>query len=104
MKVNASKQQQLQSKPKKMSKADIEQMVKAKFGKVAQKKAPPPIEEKVELSSKKGVSNSDEENFGDIHKNSPDSEVTQEKLKSILKGGGFNFNDRERKALSEILK
>lgn len=102
MKVNAQPQQNAQSmRPKKKTKADIEAMVKAKFGKVAEKKAPPP-KPQVEINSK-GVKNSDEEDFGDIKKNDPTSEITQEKLRGILKSGGFQFNDKERKALGQIL-
>lgn len=39
----------------------------------------------------------------DIGINDPKDEVTQEKLKGLLTTGGFNFSDKERKALSSIL-
>lgn len=40
---------------------------------------------------------------GDIKDNNPDSELTQAKLKGLIKTGGFNFSDKERSALAEIL-
>lgn len=102
MKVNAGSAQSINNKPKKMSKEDIEARVRAKFGKVAEKKAPEPKPDTTEIHSK-GVSHSDEESFGDIKQNDPGSDITQEKLRGILKNGGFNFNDKERKALGQIL-
>mgnify|MGYP003688816751 CR=1 FL=1 len=90
------------TKPQKLSNDEIANKIKAKFGKVAEIKKAPEIKDSVELNSK-GVVSSDEENFGDVKENNPASEVTQEKLKSILKSGGFNFNDKERKALGQIL-
>ena len=40
---------------------------------------------------------------GDIANNDPMSEITQDKLRSLLEGGGFHFNEKERAALEEIL-
>ncbi|MBD65469.1 MAG: hypothetical protein CME62_09700 [Halobacteriovoraceae bacterium] len=88
--------------PKKLSQEDIKAKIAAKFGEKAKPQKAVP-KEKVEINSK-GVSHSSEENFGDIQGNNPESEVTQEKLKDLLKSGGFHFNDRERKVLGEILK
>jgi len=104
MKVNADSLTQTNASPgsPKMSKDDIAAKVRAKFGAVAQVKKAQPVEDKVEIHSK-GVKNSDEEDFGDVKKNRPDAEVTQEKLKSILSNGGFEFNEKERNALSQIL-
>ena len=39
----------------------------------------------------------------DITDNDPMSEITQDKLRSLLEGGGFHFNEKERAALEEIL-
>lgn len=106
MKVSAgSAQINSQAKPKKLSPEELRERVSAKFGEKAQlvKPQPKPPVDTAEVKTK-GVKNSTEEDFGDIAKNDPKSEVTQEKLKTILKNGGFNFNDRERQALSEILK
>lgn len=67
---------------------------------------------KVEIASKNNetkaqspsaVKHSDEENFGDIGKNDPKSEQTQEKLRHILRTGAFHFNERERAALEAVL-
>ena len=41
--------------------------------------------------------------IGDIGKNDPTDTVTQEKLKGLLRSGGFNFNQKERAALKDIL-
>ena len=56
-----------------------------------------------ELSKKKGVKNSTEAGFGDVQSNDPNSEVTREKLRALLKTGAFSFNDGERSALNDIL-
>lgn len=39
----------------------------------------------------------------DVGLNKPNDPGTQEKLKGLLKSGGFNFSDKERDALSSIL-
>lgn len=106
MKVNAQTSNEMKKPetPKKMSNDDIAAKIQAKFGKLAEvKKAIPPVVDKVDIA-KKGVVSSKEEDFGDVGKNDPKAEVTQEKLKSILQNGGFQFNDRERQALGQILK
>ena len=88
---------------KKLSKEDIDAKIKAKFGEKAEKKKAP--EEKVEFSDKsKAKAKEGESTMGDIGSNKPDAAETREKLKSILKMGGFDFNDKERKALATILK
>ena len=54
---------------------------------------------------------SEEDNFeqkdimlkSDIHLNDPRSPETQEKLKTVLSTGAFNFNAKEREALDKIL-
>lgn len=78
----------------------VKARLQAKFGKDFKKKE---VKEDVELNSK-GVKNSNEKDFGDIASNDPNSSATQEKLKHILKRGGFEFNQKERKALASILK
>ena len=106
MKVNAQTSKQLNNPktPKKMSNDDIAAKIQAKFGKKAEvKKAIPPVVDKVDIG-KKGIVSSEDDDFGDVGKNDPKAEVTQEKLKSILASGGFAFNDKERQALSKILK
>jgi hypothetical protein len=101
---------QVKSKPKnlakngkpKLSKAEIEAKIMARFGDKAQKKVAPE-KPKVEISNS-AKDSVEEVTTGDIGTNNPDSDITQEKLKSILKSGGFGFNDRERKVLANILK
>jgi hypothetical protein len=106
MKVESTQPKKItNSKPKKLGNSDIEAMLKAKFGdKIQKRKAKPVPIDKAELHSKKGVSNSAEPEFGDVKSNDPNSEMTQVKLQGILKMGGFDFNDKERLALSKILK
>ena len=41
--------------------------------------------------------------FSDIGNNDPNNDMTHDKLKKILESGGFNFNEKERAALEEIL-
>ncbi len=38
-----------------------------------------------------------------VNFNNPEDPVTKEKLKHVLNSNGFNFSDKERKALGEIL-
>lgn len=45
-----------------------------------------------------------EEILKDVSLNNPNDSNTQEKLKSALRTGAFNFNDREREALTKILQ
>ena len=52
--------------------------------------AEPQEEEKLEVKS-------------DVAKNEPQSEETRSKLKHILQSGGFQFNEKEKQALSQIL-
>jgi hypothetical protein len=61
--------------------------------------------DKLELSdSAKRKAHIDPEGFGDIKKNDPNAKETQAKLKGLLENGGFEFNEKERMALSKILK
>ena len=41
---------------------------------------------------------------GDIKLNDPNDPNTREKLKTMMKSGGFNFSPQERSALAQILK
>lgn len=90
-------------------KSELHLKLKQKFGKDFERKDKAPKAESVDSpatrvsidsSGKKEVG---EEPIGDIKSNDPKSEVTQEKLRAILKTGAFNFNDKERQALSSIL-
>lgn len=107
MKVDSVSSQKSQSKKTKskneLKKEEILKKVRAKFGdKAKPKKAAP--KEKVEVSNKgKQKSQVGDDDFGDIGKNNPQSEVTKEKLRAILKTGAFAFNDAERGALNDIL-
>lgn len=62
-------------------------------------------QEKLELShsARKGESKEDHLLKSDVENNDPNAEVTRGKLKDLLRSGGFNFNPKERKALSQIL-
>ncbi|MCT4641958.1 MAG: hypothetical protein N4A33_06625 [Bacteriovoracaceae bacterium] len=102
MKVNSQGQI---SQKKSLSKKDaIKERLKAKFGKSFKGAK----EKNIEISKKakaKDKKNSEiEDSFkSDIGQNNPESQVTQEKLKSLLRSGAFQFNDAERRALGEIL-
>ena len=105
MKVDSvSRQKSKNTKSKKeLEKEEILKKVKAKFGdKAKPKKAQP--KEKVDVSdTAKQKSQIKDDDFSDIGKNNPQSEVTKEKLRAILKTGAFSFNDAERGALNDIL-
>lgn len=96
-----------QADTKKLSKEEILAKVKGKFGnKAGPKKAPAIVQnDPPEISDKaKRKGAKVEKGAGDIKNNDPKSEVTQEKLKNILRTGAFSFNENERQALSKILK
>jgi len=96
MKVNAGKQINKQPTAKEISRAEVEAKLKAKFGKIpTRKKREVKIEEKVEL--KTGPLSPAEEK-------AEKKVLTGERLKNILKNGGFQFSEAERKALGSILK
>lgn len=102
MKVN-SPTNQAQKTKKNISREDILAKVKSKFGdKAAPKKTAP--KEKVEVSKNaKQKEQVESKEFGDIGKNDPNSDMTKEKLRGILKTGAFNFSDAERSTLNDIL-
>ena len=109
MKVNAATSTKIsKNTPKKptvkASKEDVMAKIRAKFGdKALQKKKPKKTEDSSDIKTKaKPIK--EEESFGDIGKNNPDSELTQSKLKGVLKSGAFKFSDRERATLAKILK
>jgi len=107
MQVNAaSGQTQAPKSKKEMEQEAIRKKLAEKFGdKFKEKKKVKPKEDSVELSnSAKKEAHIDPEGFGDVKKNDPSSEETQEKLKALLKTGAFQFSDKERAALGEILK
>lgn len=90
-----------------ISKAEIQKRLKDKFGDkfetLASKKEE--VKDEVNIVSKKRIEKDlkEEPVIGDIGKNDPKSETTQEKLRGILRTGAFHFNDKERGALQEIL-
>ncbi len=102
MKVESSQPTNI-TKPKgKLSKEQIQAKISAKFGNKAAPKAPKIVEDKVEIESKSKEMETKE--IGDIKTNDPNSQITQDKLKDILKTGAFQFNEKERKTLAKILK
>lgn len=92
-------------KNKKLSQDEVKAKIKAKFGdKALAKKPKPKVEDKADIKTKTGVKNSTEKDFGDIGTNDPNSQLTHDKLKDVLKSGAFHFNDKERATLAKILK
>lgn len=86
---------------KKLSSDEIAQKVAKKFGadaKIKKVEAEPSPDVRAEISSQETIPHSD------IGVNDPNNELTHAKLKGLLKTGGFDFNEKERKALSQILK
>lgn len=99
--TNGNIQNQKAAAPKKLSPDEIAQKIAGKFGKTAEIKKPAPKitpDTTTEINSQETIAHSD------IDKNDPSSELTREKLRGLLTGGGVMFNDKERKALAEILK
>ncbi|MBC74486.1 MAG: hypothetical protein CME64_00565 [Halobacteriovoraceae bacterium] len=104
MKVNSSnlQAQETQKAKKRPSKEEIKARVQAKFGvEIGKPKKKEP--DTVVSIDKKGEKKVSKEGFGDVKSNNPESAATQEKLRALLRTGGFAFNDKERKALNEIL-
>lgn len=64
-------------------------------------------QDKVELKSKdvqKEKTQGEQEDISDLAHNDPRSPETQEKLRHVLRNNAFNFSDRERQVLGEILE
>lgn len=106
MKVDAAVRQDVQPKSKgELEKEALRARIAEKFGDKFKDKKTKPKQDLVELSnSAKKDAHIDPDGFGDIKKNDPKSESTQAKLKGLLRAGGFNFSEKERSVLSEILK
>lgn len=101
MEVNNTSGQKTLS-PKEKQQAEIRKKLAAKFG---NKVLPKKKEDKAEISVKaQKRAEPGDEDYADIKNNNPTSDETREKLKALLKTGAFHFNDKERGALSEILK
>lgn len=101
MEVNSATSQKTFS-PIEKQQAEIRAKLAAKFG---NKVLPKQKEDKAEISVKaQKRAEPGDEDFADVKNNNPNSEETREKLKALLKTGAFHFNDKERGALSEILK
>lgn len=101
MRVTSGNSNPVATAPKKLSAEEIQAKIAAKFGREAEiKKAPP----KPKTQDNANISKQETVAHGDIGNNDPNSDVTREKLKGLLKSGGFKFNDKERKALAQILK
>ncbi len=104
MEVNSSNLQSAnaQKAKKRPSKEEIKARVQAKFGIEVGKPKKKETDTVVTIDTK-GEKKVSKEGFGDVKSNNPNAEATQEKLRAILRTGAFAFNDKERKALNEIL-
>ncbi len=85
---------------KKLSNEDIKAKLKEKFGDKIKSTKPKKIEDKVEIREQ----SLDVHQTATVGKNDPNSSVTRDKLKDILKTGAFDFKPHERKALAQILQ
>lgn len=94
--------QSIQS-PKELQKLEIQKKISKKFGDKVLPKKKQSHNSNISEKAKKKISIGSED-FGDIKSNKPDSDQTRQKLKALLKTGAFHFNDKERSALSDILK
>ena len=101
MEITNTKSQKTLSRDE-QQKADLRAKVASKFG---NKVLPKTKKDKVEISVKaeKRLEPGDDK-FADIGKNDPTKEDTRIKLMGLMKSGGFEFSDKERSALSEILE
>lgn len=102
MEVNSAVSQKPLSRQE-QKEAQIRAKLAAKFGK---KVLPKKVEnDKAEISVQaRKRSQPGDDDYADIKNNDPNSEDTKDKLKALLKTGAFQFNDKERSVLSEILK
>lgn len=110
MKVDSATSQKMAQAPKQNDNDELRKKLAEKFGKdvigEAQKK-----QEAAEISKKaKNMAEGDgkiidkaDAVIGDVNKNDPADSITQDKLKQVLRTGAFNFNEKERNALQEIL-
>lgn len=106
MKVDSASSQKA-SAP--ISEEQVRKKIEAKFGKEILEK---PKKDEAQISQKSKqlsqaetkIIDKDDVVIGDIGKNNPADSVTQDKLKHLIRSGGFSFNEKERLALQEILK
>lgn len=99
MKINNSGPQS--PTPKKLSPEEVRQKLQQKFGnKVKEKPVKKQVQDKVEVREQ----TLDVHQTATVGKNDPNSEITQDKLRDILKSGAFDFDPKERKTLAQILK
>lgn len=85
----------MEQSAEKTKKADIQARIQARFGDKAKIKAAPPKPDTAEVGNSLNGEKKSAESA---------SEVTRERLRGMLKMGGFKFSDKERKALGQILK
>ena len=107
MKVKSAAVRQKAPESKKLSKEDVQKKLEAKFGKkigAEKKKDEVQISKAAKDKADTKVIDKEDVVIGDIGKNDPKSIETQEKLKALLRTGSFAFSDKERQALSDILK
>ncbi len=64
---------------------------------------PPEIDQEDQLDEKEKSIKDSHILLSDVKLNDPNDSNTQEKLKSVLKMGAFNFNPKEKEALEKIL-
>ena len=107
MRVSGAKPQNPQANSKKQAYAKLE-AIKAQRNqqkKLNPKNNPKPEapKEKVELSPRVTVRDKEKTVISDVGPNDANDPAVQEKLRTILRTGGFNFNPQERSVLSEIL-
>lgn len=88
---------------KKSSQEEINNRLKEKFGSKIKTKKPEPAQEPA-AKAEEIKQNFNVNQVATVGENAPDSEVTQDKLREILKTGAFDFNQKERKVLANILK
>lgn len=111
MKVNSasvqapSKDRADKSSKSRPSKEEIKARIQKEFGiKIGKKPAAKSEKSDTVVSiDSKGKKEVKDDGFGDIKNNHPGSDITQEKLRGILRSGAFDFNSKERKALDSIL-
>lgn len=89
-------------KKAKLTPEQIRAKLKGKFGDKIQQKTK---SDKVEISQKQQQQeqNLDVHQVATVGKNDPDSLATKDKLRELLKHGGFDFNQKERQTLAKIL-
>ena len=100
---NSAKSQMMQKNSKALGAGFMNEDIKPVFIQPSESKDSKDLEESEESGKKADSLKDSHLLLSDVKLNDPTDSNTQEKLKTVLKMGAFNFNPKEKEALEKIL-